>query len=92
MDANPSTYPSALIQFLFTLPSTVTVNDREFMLKFFINHAGYDGRLINEPINSKIDENWKHPLGLRTTGWLWMIENIGTEQDLREAIIDTRNF
>lgn len=82
-----------LIQHLFTLPSEVQAADRWFKLELFINHPGYDFRIGYVPEDASLlpPPGWKHPLGL-TTGFLWLIENIASEDDLRMAIDDTRQM
>ena len=81
-----------LIQYLHTLPSFVSVGGFVFQFQFFINHNGYDGRLVYTSFMDEPGPDWVHSLGLQTSGWLWLIENISTETDMREAITNTRAF
>lgn len=80
-----------LVQELLRLPSFVQWGGHTFHLKLFIN-GDDDLRIVYEPFMSDLEQGFIPPGFSHRTTFLWLVEGIATEDDLRQAIQDTLHY
>lgn len=83
------TKPDLIAMLLHDLPTYISYDDQDFNLILFPD--GTDDFRLCYALTWK-DETWYHPILKGNKTFLYLVENIQSEQDLREAIEETRQW